>query len=436
MHQYTLNDIAHLLNCEGSFPCDFVNGYFTDSRLTKPGGVFFALKGEREDGHAFLKEIASKGALGAVVSKEYEGEIEGLYLLKVSDPLHSLQKLARERVNRLKPRIVGVTGSLGKTTTKGFIATLLARKFLVACNPGNQNSQVGLPLTILDAMKGNEEILVLEMGMTKSGHLTKLLQIATPEVAVITSVALVHAENFDSIESIGRAKGEIFSHPFTGLGILNRSIPNYEELLGIGGCKKHSFSVALPADYTFEDEHLKEIKKKCRLPGEHNLSNLLAAVAVARYFGMTWEEINAGASDLLLPEKRLQIVKHQDKIFVNDSYNAAEQSIKAALLAMPEPEGRGRKIAVLGSMRELGKFSASCHASVGKYALDKVDLMYCLGEECLPIRAVWQNAGRPVKFFHHRQELALALKADLQQSDVILLKGSRPWELWKLLEEL
>jgi UDP-N-acetylmuramoyl-tripeptide--D-alanyl-D-alanine ligase len=172
------------------------------------------------------------------------------------------------------------------------------------------------------------------------------------------------------------------------------------------------------------------------VPGRHNVHNFLAAVAVARYFAIDWDRIREGAAKLSLPEKRLQFVPKKGMLFLNDSYNASELSVKAALETLPAPKGSGRKIAVLGSMMELGAFSDGCHRRVGEHALGYVDRMFCLGEECLPIQEVWKEAGRPVSLFHDRGDLAAVLKEALEEGDVVLLKGSRSKELWKILDEI
>lgn len=447
MHSITLAQAAYLLHCLGFFPSLSITGYCTDSRLVKAGELFFALKGERVDGHAYLQEVQQKGALAAVVSKDYQGDVTGLYLLRVDDPLSALQELAKTVLSRSKTRVVAITGSLGKTSTKEFTKTLLATKYRVTASPGNSNTQVGLPLTILNHSTGNEEILVLEMGMTAPGHLARLVQIAPPEVAVITTVALVHACNFETLEDIAHTKAEIFSHPSTRLGILHRDISNFAEICRVGACRKISFSTtSSDADYGILPSAPDLLQAKLEkstialgslpVPGKHNRHNLLAAIAVARHFHVEWEEIKRAIPLLTLPDKRLQFVRHRDVLFLNDSYNAAEQSVKAALESLPQPEGQGRKIAVLGSMLELGKFSEDCHRRVGEFALNHVECMYCLGEECLPIYEIWKRANRPVQFFKDRANLVACLKNDLKASDVVLLKASRAKELWKVLEEI
>jgi UDP-N-acetylmuramoyl-tripeptide--D-alanyl-D-alanine ligase len=424
-----------------------VRGICVDSRLTQPGDLFFALPGAQTDGHAYLAEVASKGAVAAIVSKNYAGDAYGLPLIHSEDVLRTLQLLAKKILCQRKTKIVAVTGSLGKTTTKDFITTLLKKKYRVNASPGNRNSQIGLPLAILNHTTGEEEVLILEMGMTHAGEISTLIEIAPPEIAVITTVALVHACNFDSIADIARAKAEIFSHDNTRLGIFNHDMETNHLIRLSGKCPKLSYSVLSPnADFFLQDEGNRLKIRDSRgetayfdalaLPGAHNTQNFLAAVAVARCLGLTWEEIYSMQGALTLPERRLQMIKKNEVLFVNDSYNASEISLKSALSAMPEPNPGGRKIAVIGEMLELGKFSETCHRNVGEYALQRVDLMLCLGKECAPIYECWQAAHRPVIWKMERSELVSALQNQIKPGDVVLLKGSQAKALWKILEEL
>lgn len=442
MRVMTLAQIAAILNVSQNTSHVPIRGYTTDSRLVKEGELFFALKGERVDGHDYLAEVASKGAVGAIVSKDFRGEC-GMPLLAVDDPLQALQQVAHDILAKSSVRVVAITGSIGKTTTKEFTRTLLSQKFRVAASPGNSNSQVGVPLAILNHTAGDEEILVLEMGMTVPGNLARLIQIAPPEVAVLTNVALVHACNFEAIDEIAWAKAEILSHPQTKLGIIYEGIPQFEAICKTGTCKKISFSTtSSTSDYGIDLNRLQARLEhqsidigELPVPGKHNLHNLLAAIAVARHFHMKWEEIKRGISQLALPERRLQFVNRKGILFLNDSYNASELSVKAALETLPQPKERGRKIAVLGSMMELGKFSDECHRRVGEHALEHVEQMFCLGEECHAIHQVWEHSKRPVQLFKTRDLLVASLREHLKEEDVVLLKGSRSKELWKVLEE-
>ena len=187
--------------------------YQADSRLIEKGDIFFALPGEKTDGHAFLEEVAKKGAIAAYVKDDVPSF--GLHLIKVPDPLLTLQQLAREKIERFEGKIVAITGSIGKTTTKEFIAQLLATRYKVCSTKKSQNTKITLPLTILNTLEGDEDFLVLEMGMTHPGDIGKLVSIAPPDVAVLTQVTFVHAINFSSYDEIYKYKCEIFSSPRT-----------------------------------------------------------------------------------------------------------------------------------------------------------------------------------------------------------------------------
>lgn len=445
MRAFTLSQIINLLNGEKEASSIDVKGYCVDSRRVKPGEIFFALSGEKVDGHHFLYDAKQRGAIAAVVSEKYSHLFpEDFLLICVEDPLEALQNLAKFSLSLSNSRIVAITGSVGKTTTKEFIFTLLSGSYTVAVSPGNYNSQIGLPLTILNHTSGQEDVIVLEMGMTNSGQISKLISIAPPEVALITSVELVHACNFNSIEQIARSKAEIFESIHTKLGIMDYAIPNFAEISQATSCPKVSFSlIASQADYSRNsqstDLYSKLENKKIdvssfTVSGKHNQHNLLAAIAVARYFNIDWNIIQQRLAHLKLPERRLQYLECEGIVFINDSYNAAEPSVKAALESMPQPTSTGRKIAVLGSMMELGSFSHDCHLRVGEHALSCVDEFYCFGEECQPIVECWQKASKPTCLFSDFLELVEFLKKHLQVSDVVLLKGSSSKQMWKILD--
>lgn len=446
MDPIPLSAVAKLLNCKDSSKV-LITGVSVDSRRTVAGQLFFALPGACVDGHEFLKEVASKGAVGAVVSKSYQGPDYGLTLLPVEDTLKALQEWARQVIASWPVRIVAITGSIGKTTTKEFVRTLLKKKYRVASSPGNNNSQIGVPLSILNHTKGTEEILVLEMGMTVPGNLTRLVQIAPPEIALITSVALVHACNFDGLEDIASAKAEIFSSPHTRVGVLPSEIINFDAISRQTPCRKISFStIHSNSDYYLDlmkpdtIESSKEDKKikipSLPVPGRHNVHNFLGAVTVARHFNVSWNDIVEAISEIKMPDMRLTFVKHKGICFLNDSYNACEISVKAALQSLPEPEKNGNKVAVLGSMMELGKFSSESHIRVGEFALNHVDAVYCLGIECQPICEAFRKAGKPSELFLDREKLIDYLRKLLKPNDVVLLKGSLSKQMWKVLEEI
>ncbi len=423
-----------------------ISSFQVDSRQVAAGDLFFALAGAKADGHDYLAQARGRGAIGAVVSNAYKGPDHGLLLLRVDDVLKTLQELANKKFKQIRPEIVcGVTGSIGKTTTKEFLRTLLSMRYKVAASPGNANSQIGLPLAILNGFSGDEGVAVLEMAMTKPGQIRRLIDMAAPDIALITTVQLVHAQAFGSIEEISWAKAEIFSSPQTRLGIIPYDLPAKAEIAKL--LPTRTFSTVHPeADFflkvvegrlVFCEGAESVVLGNFRLAGGHNKHNLLAALVVARACGLSWPELIDGLPLLELPERRLQRLERNGVTLINDSYNACEASVKSALesLAVLCP-GAKRRIAVLGPVPELGKFSEACHKAIGHHALDHLDLLFCLGDACLPIVQEWRSRGRQVEYFEEKKDLSAAVCAVLQPGDVVLLKGANYVQLWTLVEDL
>lgn len=423
----TLRQLGHYLGA----PIDDdrqIQGFSVDTRTLQPGEIYCALPGSKVDGHAFVREAFQKGALAALVAPSYNDA--GL-LLPVPDVLKALQELAKKRFSESRPRhVIAVTGSLGKTTTKEFIATLLSGKYHVFKTPGNSNTKISLPQTLLN-LYGNEDVAVVEMGMTHPGQISKLLEIAPPDIAVLTKVALVHAENFTSIAEIAEAKTEIFLDSRTRLGIYAAEIDTFYPVSTRGTCIKKRFA---------EDDLQKELEVQIgRFTwnpelGAHNIHNALAAIAVAKALDVTVDEIRERLKFLELPEKRFQKVEKCGVTFINDSYNAAADSVKAALRGLPDPAKGGKKIAVLGSMMELGKFSEECHLKIGEEALLTLDHLICYGVEYQPAVELWKSQGRKVDHFSEHEAIVTQLRNLARPGDVVLLKGSKSKMLWKILE--
>lgn len=440
----SLNSIcSKLIGSKFSGSNHSISGFSVDSRSINPNEIFFALNGCKQDGHTFLQEVAHKGAAAAVVSEAYQGPNYNLPLIRVRDPLHSLQLLAKDRLQGFSGKVVAVTGSLGKTTTKEFIAALLKTKYKVMATPGNSNSQIGLPLAILNHTSGQEDILVLEMGITHKGQLSKLLEIAPPDIAVLTLVSHVHIANYNSIEDLVRAKAEILQHPKTKLGVVWHDLPLIDEVYKMGNCRKISFSLEnKKAQYYWCEEHGHPRIHYSEgvvtvpfpeLPGKHNRHNLLAAIVVAKELGVTWRQIQRTIPKLILPDLRLQHILKRDALFVNDSYNASELSVKAALNCLPAPEPGKKRIAVLGDIVDLGAYADQIYTSIGETALATLDHLICLGKDCQTIVEMWKKAKRPVTWCQNHDEIIEELKKILEKGDVVLLKGSNKHKLWEIL---
>jgi UDP-N-acetylmuramoyl-tripeptide--D-alanyl-D-alanine ligase len=438
MAEFDFAQIARWLGCQGAFS-GVVRGFKQDSKEVAAGDLFFALKGERVDGHAYLEEVACKGAIGAVVNKDYPGENFGLTLLAVPDVMASLHQLAKTVHALRKVRVVGVTGSVGKTTVKEFIATLLAGKYRVNKTPGNANSQVGVPLSILNS-NGDEEVFVLEMGMTGCHEIEKLVAIAPPEVAIITKLALAHALFFpDGLKGIAAAKGEIFSHPLTRIRILNREIAQYFSPNGFvtfgGETEEVDFALCrTQTGYCIKEKEVTTAAFSLPFTASHLCENFTAAFAVARAMGMDSAEILPQIPQLTVFKRRFEKVEHRDIVFLNDSYNANAASMRAALLNLPAPTQGGKKVAVLGAMKELGSFTEACHREVAEVALDCVDHLLCLGEECLTMVDIFKKAGKPAEYFEALEPLKHRVFELATAGDVVLLKGSNSKKMWLILE--
>lgn len=422
----------HISNCQ------------IDSRLIQEGGLFFAIRGQKTDGHLHLSEVKARGAVAAIVSKEYAGPSFGLELLPVPSVEDSLRFLARKDLEKTPlVQVVGVTGSVGKTTTKDFIATLLEGKYRVAKTQNSQNSKLTLPLTILNR-RGNEEVLVLEMGMSEPGDMKRLVEIAPPDIAVLTKVAYVHAENFPGgIEQIAKGKGEIFQNAKTKYAIFEDSyLPFSESLLAT----QSYFSLEnSQADFFASMFNGKcEIYEKGKVsrgfpfpfPQRHFLHNFLAAVNVARLLKVDWENIEAQTLKLQLPKMRFEKIEKQGILFINDAYNANPESVKAALSSLALVTAQGKRIAVLGTMKELGNLSSSLHAEVGRFAQNFVDHLFVLGEEAVDLCTTFAASKKPVEHFLDYASLASRLKEVAAQGDIVLIKGSRSLAMERILEEI
>lgn len=419
-----------------------IHGCSIDSRSVKPGDLFFALKGERSDGHDYLKEVAAQGGIAAVVESGFRGETGGLQLIRVDGVVQTMQQLAKEKQARQKQRIIGVTGSAGKTTTKEFIATLLTQKFSVTKTEGNQNSQVGLPLAILNN-PGEAEFFVVEMAMDLPGQILRLIDIAPPEVAVITNIGHQHQKNFPTgIEGIAAAKAEILSHPKTQAAVINAKALQYRSVLKMGSCQKYTFATAPDqADFILEQGWIvqqgDDWSPTIRLPFSetHFCEDFIAAAAVARVVGLSWKEIVQGAAQIKSIGRRFEKIERDGILFVNDCYNADPETMQSAIRNLPLPSFGGKTIGVFGDMTELGSYAEQGHREVAGTAIGKIDHLLCLGKGCLPMIETFTAGGKPADLYRDLKALKNALFEIAKIGDVVLIKGSNGHKLWQILED-
>lgn len=420
-----------------------VTGYQIDSRRIEPGDLFFALKGERTDGHHHLEEAKARGALGAVVSKGYEGPDFGLILLAVEDVVSSLQTLARALIADCSSKIIAVTGSVGKTTTKDFIATLLEGKYKVGKTHLNYNTKLTVPITLLNRL-GDEEVLVVELGMTEPGDIGRLLQLVAPDIAVLTRVAHAHKGNFErGILDIAKYKAEIFSHPKTKTCIFDHALYEYGEAISQIHGERLSFSMSdrtadyfLSQEFFVDERGIRAYQFDPLYKQSHLLHNFLAAVSVARQMKMEWDQIKNQVLKLKLPKMRFEQIEKEGVLFINDAYNANPDSMKAALSSIPEPKEGGKKVAVLGMMVDMGDDHDPVHREMGRFAQKYVDHLLVIGKEASPIYEAFQEAQKPAEQYYDFASLSERVKSLACPGDVVLVKASRCVEMEKLFNLL
>ncbi len=434
-----------------------IQGVFTDSRQIKQGSLFVPLVGERFDGHAYAESVLKDGA-GATLWQRDRGEAPAGAVILVDDTLAALQTLAEAYLAEVGCLVVGITGSNGKTTTKDMVYTLLSTTYKVHKTGGNFNNHIGLPLTILE-MPADTEIAVLEMGMSGRHEIERLSQIARPDVAVITNIGEAHLLQLGSRHEIARAKVEIISGMKPGgLLIYHGDEPLIPTVLGEAETVKpeglRTFTFGLdqsnddyPTGMMFHSKgiiftSLLHPEEGLDLPllGQHNVINCLAALAVARHFGISEENIRTGLTGLHLTGMRIeQIVAPSGLTILNDAYNASPTSMKAAIDALHSLKGYHHKVAVLGDMLELGPQEKEFHAEIGQYAAaDRVDVLYTYG----PLSEETAEAARKIRpdlsvfSFTDKAELIPHLIKRVHAKDVVLVKASRGMKLEEIVDAL
>jgi UDP-N-acetylmuramoyl-tripeptide--D-alanyl-D-alanine ligase len=445
-----LAKIAEFTSAVGDFPRDAIaQGYSIDSRTVVPGELFFAVKGERLDGHDFVASALEKGAVAAVVRKDQVHRYpQTKYLLAVEDTLVALQTLAAA-VRKLwgKP-LIGVTGSMGKTTTKEALAHVIATRFRVLKSEGNFNNHFGLPLMLLK-IEPEHDIAVIEMGMSHAGEIRALAKIAQPEIGVVTNVAPVHLEFFDSIDGIARAKYELIeSLPAGGAAVLNADDEYVSQFGRDFKGKVLMYGTKPAADVRAENIQAKgsegsefdvvtgNAREHAHLPliGAHNVMNVLPAIAVALERGMKLAEVVAALATLTPADKRGQVLQVGNITVINDCYNCNPKALDAMVDTLASMAAT-RRIVVAGAMLELGPTAEELHRQGGKHIAERgIDLL--LGV-CGPAQAMVDaalEAGMRAEFVATVEGAGEWLAREAREGDVILLKASRGVKLEKALE--
>jgi UDP-N-acetylmuramoyl-tripeptide--D-alanyl-D-alanine ligase len=424
-------------------------GYSIDSRTIHPGELFFAVKGDRLDGHDFVLEALEHGAVAAVVSRERRSQFPAaLPLLEVADTLVALQTLATA-VRRLwaKP-LIAVTGSAGKTTTKEAIAHVLATRLRVHKSEGNLNNHFGLPLMLLK-LEPEHHVAVVEMGMSHPGEIAALARIARPETGVVTNVAPVHLEFFGSIAEIARAKYELIqSLPASGTAVLNAD-DEYVSQFG-RDFQGRVVSYGFAANAAVRAENFKANPEpgstfevvvagrrepaQLRLVGNHNVYNALAAIAVALEQGLALADAVAALTTLAPADKRGQVVRLGNIVVINDCYNSNPKALAEMVDALASMAAR-RRIVVAGEMLELGAQGGELHRQAGRHIAEKgVEVLIGVRGLAEEMVKAAKTASTCAQFVKTPEEAGEWLASETRDGDVVLLKASRGVKLEKALE--
>ena len=431
----------------------------TDSRKAEPGGMFAAIKGARVGGHSFIPAVFAQGVLCVIAERKAADDAEanpdresaaGNYIL-VDSTLDALKAIAEYYLEQLAIPVVGITGSVGKTSTKEMIAAVLSQKYCTLKTAGNFNNELGLPLTVF-RLRGEHEIAVLEMGISNFGEMHRLAKIAKPDTCVITNIGQCHLEFLGDRDGVLRAKSEIFDYLRPdGYIVLNGEDDKLETLTEVKGIRPVFFGFgkenAIYAD-RIETKGLDGIS--CRIcteqgsfttlipiPGIHMVMNALAGTAVGLHYGLTLAQIQAGIESLQPVSGRFHIIHTEKLTIIDDCYNANPISMKASLGVLGD--ALGRRVAIVGDMGELGKDEAQLHREVGEYAGTLgIDSCICVGPLCrhLADGIADTNPTMETHCIDNLQELLKRLPQLVQAGDTVLVKASHFMHFEKVVEKL
>ena len=479
MPNLTLKNIA--LACEGTYvgttelEDKVICGVVIDSRLVEKDYLFIPIKGERVDGHTFIPQVFEKGAC-CVLSEAELINPAGPYI-KVESSEMALKKIAAFYRQSLQIKVVGITGSVGKTSTKEMISSVVSQKYAVHKTAGNFNNEIGLPLTIL-GIRAEHEVAILEMGISDFNEMHRLAEIANPDICVITNIGLCHLENLGTRDGILKAKTESFAHMKAGgVAILNgdddklstkrvvngipavfygmEQEPKMDEV-GVPMAEKSIYATNV-TNLGFEGMEVSvhtpqgSFVANITIPGEHNVYNALAATAVGLELGLTLQEIKTGIEEAKTIAGRTNLIKAKGMNVVDDCYNANPVSMEAALDVLSH--AKGRTIAVLGDMGELGENEKELHYGVGKCVAEKkIHTLFCAGNlaawykkgvedalvqlEVADMPDAKQNSACEVYYFTERDEMIKELLSYVKAGDSILIKASHFMDFPKVVEAL
>ena len=449
-----------LITGNKEFECE---NFSKDTRTIQKGDIYIGIKGEKFDGNQFWKQALDNGAEAVIVqdieiTKDELEKYSSKTIIKVEDTLEALYEIARYKRSLYNIPVVAVTGSVGKTSTKDIIASVVSTKYKTLKTEGNNNNNIGLPFTILKLK--DHEAMVIEMGMNHLGEISLLTSIAKPTLAVITNIGTSHIGNLGSRENILKAKLEILEGMKTPKVIINNDNDLlhkwYEE--NKNKIEIHTFGILNKSEIVAQNMNLKEEssefiavsnlndkseeknKLKINVPvgGEHFVYNALCATEVGRILGISDENIKNGIERFELTKKRMDIKKLQNgAILINDAYNASYESMKVSLEFLAKHTGT-RKIAVLGDMFELGEYSEELHRNVGKEVVkNNIDILICAGENSkYIIEEAQKSPNIQTYFMNNNEQIVEKLCQELRKGDVVLIKASNGMKFFEICQKL
>lgn len=434
-------------------PNKVFEGITTDSRKVTKDNLFIPLVGEKFDGHDYIEQCFNSGATVCLTQKTIPETVDCTAVF-VKDTAKALRDLATWHRNKYNIPVVGITGSVGKTSTKDMIACVLAKKYEVLKTQGNFNNEIGLPLTLMN-LEEKHEAAVIEMGMSGFGEISRLTAVAQPNIAVITNIGVSHIEKLGSRQGILKAKLEILEglQP-GGLVVLNGDDPLLREQRGKLGFDTVFYGMDTSLDYCADNyQSMGEegtsftisirgtaYRVRIPVPGVHNVYNALAAIAVGVKMNIPMEIIIQGISEYSPGNMRQNIITYKGIKIINDAYNASPQSMQAAINVLEELSAKSRGIAVLGDMLEMGDMENELHYSVGSFIKDrKIDFLITVGYASKNItQAVMDSGNNSIKICHfeNNNDALNYIESIVNQGDYILIKGSRGMKMEQIAEGL
>lgn len=445
---FTVNEIANVVG--GKLSGDgnvVVTGVSTDTRTIEKGCLYVAVKGERFDGNDFIADAAAKGA-AAAISDRADDPGCGIPIITVDDSRTAQLRLARYHREKFAVKLCGVTGSVGKTSTKDMIYAVISASFDTLKTEGNFNNDIGLPRTLF-RLNENYGAAVIEMGMSDLGEISVLSQAAAPDCAVITNIGYCHIENLKTRENILKAKLEILDGARTDAALILCGDDEYLRTVDIPGRRIIRYGFGADCDVRAEEiEHLPDGEKftlvagnerySAELPisGEHHILNALAAFCVGREFGMSAENIVPAFMNYEASGMRQKTEQCGGVTLILDCYNASPTSMKTSLSVLKSRNPEGRRIAVLGDMLELGAMSKELHAMVAEYVMDSADVCFLYGAEMAACAEKLLQSGFEVYHDTDKERLSEKLKGFIRDGDVLLFKGSRGMKMEEIAQKI